>query len=126
MLRISFELFFINFIGILVAWILTSITHVQVGTTGTSLLLMFLCLQYKLVKVDDMKLVSNLLLVFLPVFLLPSGIRIINNLELLISNFFPIIFIIFISTMVPMVITAYFAVFLLRIFNKSIKKKGEC
>ena len=101
MLREFMLIFTINYVGIL----LSKILHLPLPGTIASLLLWFLMLQFKVLKLEKIENAGNFLLLNMTIFFMPPTVKIIDSYELLEKDLFKIIVIIIVSTFLTMGIT---------------------
>ena len=101
MLREFMLIFTINYVGIL----LSKILHLPLPGTILSLLLLFLMLQFKALKLEKIENAGNFLLLNMTIFFMPPTVKIIDSYELLEKDLFKIIVIIIVSTFLTMGIT---------------------
>ena len=101
MLREFMLIFTINYVGIL----LSKILHLPLPGTIASLLLLFLMLQFKVLKLEKIENAGNFLLLNMTIFFMPPTVKIIDSYELLEKELFKIIVIIIVSTFLTMGIT---------------------
>ena len=91
----------INYVGILISTILPF----PLPGTITALLLLFLLLQFKVLKLEKIENAGNFLLLNMTIFFMPPTVKIIDSYELLEKDLFKIIVIIIVSTFLTMGIT---------------------
>ena len=91
----------INYIGILISTVL----HFPLPVTITALLLLFLLLQFKVLKLEKIENAANFLLLNMTLFFMPPTVKIIDSYDLLEKDLVKIIIIIVISTFLTMGIT---------------------
>lgn len=101
MLREFMLIFTINYVGML----LSKILHLPLPGTILSLLLLFLMLQFKVLKLEKIENAGNFLLLNMTIFFMPPTVKIIDSYELLEKDLFKIIVIIIVSTFLTMGIT---------------------
>lgn len=101
MLREFMLIFTINYVGTL----LSKILHLPLPGTIASLLLLFLMLQFKVLKLEKIENAGNFLLLNMTIFFMPPTVKIIDSYELLEKDLFKIIVIIIVSTFLTMGIT---------------------
>ena len=101
MLREFMLIFTINYVGIL----LSKILHLPLPGTIASLLLLFLMLQFKVLKLEKIENAGNFLLLNMTIFFMPPTVKIIDSYELLEKDLFKIIVIIIVSTFLTRGIT---------------------
>ena len=101
MLREFMLIFTINYVGIL----LSKILHLPLPGTIASLLLLFLMLQFKVLKLEKIENAGNFLLLNMTIFFMPPTVKIIDSYDLLEKDLFKIIVIIIVSTFLTMGIT---------------------
>ena len=91
----------INYVGILISTVLPF----PLPGTITALLLLFLLLQFKVLKLEKIENAGNFLLLNMTIFFMPPTVKIIDSYELLEKDLFKIIVIILVSTFLTMGIT---------------------
>lgn len=91
----------INYVGIL----LSTILHLPLPGTIVALLLLFLLLQFKILKLEKIENAANFLLLNMTLFFMPPTVKIIDSYNLLEKDLFKIIIIIVVSTFLTMGIT---------------------
>lgn len=91
----------INYIGVLISTVL----HFPLPGTITGLLLLFLLLQFKVLKLEKIENATNFLLLNMTLFFMPPTVRIIDSYHLLEKDLIKIIIIIVISTFITMGVT---------------------
>ena len=91
----------INYVGILI----TKILHFPLPGTITALLLLFLLLKLKVLKLEKIENAVNFLLLNMTIFFMPPTVKIIDSYNLLEKDLFKIIIIIVVSTFVTMGVT---------------------
>ena len=101
MLREFMLIFTINYVGML----LSKILHLPLPGTIVSLLLLFLMLQFKVLKLEKIENAANFLLLNMTLFFMPPTVKIIDSYDLLEKDLVKIIIIIVISTFLTMGIT---------------------
>ena len=101
MLREFMLIFTINYVGIL----LSKILHLPLPGTIVSLLLLFLMLQFKVLKLEKIENAANFLLLNMTLFFMPPTVKIIDSYDLLEKDLVKIIIIIVVSTFLTMGIT---------------------
>ena len=101
MLREFMLIFAINYVGML----LSKILHLPLPGTIVSLLLLFLMLQFKVLKLEKIENAANFLLLNMTLFFMPPTVKIIDSYDLLEKDLVKIIIIIVISTFLTMGIT---------------------
>lgn len=91
----------INYIGILIS----NILHLPLPGTITALLLLFLLLELKVLKLEKIENAANFLLLNMTLFFMPPTVKIIDSYHLLEKDLVKIIIIIVVSTFLTMGIT---------------------
>lgn len=102
MIREFLIIFTINYIGIIISELL----HLPIPGTISGMLLLFLLLYFKVLKLSYIKNASNFLLLNMTIFFLPPAVSLLENIYLLKSGFIKIMFLVIISTLITMVVTA--------------------
>ncbi|MEG2789619.1 MAG: CidA/LrgA family protein [Romboutsia sp.] len=80
------------------------------------MILLFLMLQFKIIKLEDIREISDLFLDNMAIFFIPAGVSLINSLDIIANNIWILIISIFLSTIIVMYITG-------TIVEKMIKNK---
>lgn len=78
------------------------------------MIILFICLYLKIIKLEYIKEITDFLLDHLPFFFIPAGVGLISCFSLLKANLIPIISITIISTIITMVSTGTIAQFIVR------------
>ena len=91
----------INYVGILISTVL----HLPLPGTITALLLLFLLLKFKILKLEKIENAANFLLLNMTLFFMPPTVKIIDSYDLLEKDLVKIIIIIVVSTFLTMGIT---------------------
>ena len=94
-------IFVINYVGLLISHVL----HFPLPGTITALLLLFLLLKVKVLKLEKIVNAGNFLLLNMTLFFMPPTVKIIDSYHLLEKDLVKIIIIIVVSTFVTMGIT---------------------
>lgn len=102
MIREFLIIFTINYIGIIISELL----HLPIPGTISGMLLLFLLLYFKVLKLSYIKNASNFLLLNMTIFFLPPAVSLLENIYLLKSGFIKIMFLVIVSTLITMVVTA--------------------
>lgn len=100
----------LNYIGV----ILSETLHLQIPGTVTGLILFFIALNLKIVKLNSVKdvgefLISNMLVTFIP----PS-IKLLEVINFIKSDFFKLIFLLIVTTLITMAVTSLTVDFLIK------------
>ena len=82
------------------------------------MILLFILLQWKVLKIDKIKEVSNFFLDNMAIFFIPAGVSLINSLSIIRDNMFVLIVSIALSTVIVMYITGI-------VVEKMIRRKTE-
>ena len=82
------------------------------------MILLFLLLQFKVIEIDSIKELGSFFLDNMAIFFIPSGVSLINSLNLIIDNMFVLLISIVLSTSIVMYITGI-------IVEKMIKNKSK-
>ena len=94
-------IFVINYVGILIS----NVLHFPLPGTITALLLLFLLLKFKILKLEKIENAANFLLLNMTLFFMPPTVKIIDSYHLLEKDLFKIIIIIVVSTFITMGVT---------------------
>lgn len=71
------------------------------------MILLFLLLQFKVIKLDFIKELSELLLNNMAIFFIPAGVSLISSLDLIINNIWILLITIALSTVIVMYLTGF-------------------
>lgn len=110
-------------IGIIlgICWFSQIIEHMlpfAFPATVIGLILSFLVLLFRILKVKDIQKVSSFLQGNMAIFFVPAGVNIINYMNILKDNFLSLIVICVVSTIVTFAATAYSIKFTLHLMNR--------
>ena len=114
MIREFLLIFVINYIGVIVAQVL----KLPVPGTILGMLLLFVLLYTKILKVSSIERVSNFLLLNMTIFFLPASVELLDTMYLLKNGTLKIIFLVVFSTLLTMVVTAKTVEFLIKRVDK--------
>ena len=92
---------FIYYLGI----ILNKLFIPLIPSTVLGMLILFILLNFKLIKISSIKEFSEFLLMNLAFFFIPPGITLIKSWSVLSANLWKIVFIVIITTFITMIIT---------------------
>ena len=108
----------ISFIG----EILKYIVPLPIPASIYGMVIMFICLQTKILKLEDVKSVGKFLIEIMPVMFIPAGVGLVTSWSQLQSFLVPLLVITVVSTFVVMIVTGKVTDFL--ISRKGEKKNG--
>ncbi|WP_300393911.1 CidA/LrgA family protein [Fusobacterium sp.] len=91
----------INFVGILIQ----SIFHLPLPGTILGMIILFILLWTKVLKVESIEKVCNFLVLNMIIFFLPPAVELLEYMTLLEKGFFKIIILLIVTTVITMVIT---------------------
>lgn len=99
---------------------ISSLINVVIVIPGSiiGMILLFLLLQFKFIKLEKVSEVGDLFLNNMAIFFVPAGVSLIRSLDLISENIFVLLITIFLSTVTVMYITGF-------IVEKMINKKSE-
>lgn len=101
---------FINFIAIIINKTLISL----IPATVIGMLLLFLLLNMKVIKLDNIKEFSDFMLMNLAFFFIPPGVTLIKTWDILKLNLGKILFVVIITTFITMVVTGLTVDFIIK------------
>jgi len=84
------------------------------------MILLFLALQFKVIKLDNISYVGDLFLNNMAIFFVPAGVALIKSLDLISNNIFVLLMTIFFSTIAVMYSTAFVVQ---KMINRKTKEK---
>ena len=114
MIREFLLIFVINYIGVIVAQVL----KLPVPGTILGMLLLFVLLYTKILKMSSIERASNFLLLNMTIFFLPPSVELLDTMYLLKNGTLKIIFLVVFSTLLTMVVTAKTVEFLIKRVDK--------
>lgn len=100
----------INYVGVLAEKLL----HLPIPGTVLGLILLFLLLISKILKLDTIKTVGNYMVTNMVVTFIPPSVKLLDVMGKLKNDFFKLIFLLIITTLITMVVTALTVDFLMR------------
>lgn len=92
---------FIYYLGIILNKLLIPV----IPSTVLGMLILFILLNFKLIKISSIKEFSEFLLMNLAFFFIPPGITLIKSWSILSENLWKIIFIVIVTTFITMIVT---------------------
>lgn len=105
----------VNYMGV----ILGDILQLPVPGTIIGMVILFILLQFKILKLEKIKDVANFLLLNMTLFFLPPAVKLIENISFLNNIFLKVVFLIIITTIFTMIITAKTVQFLIERGDKN-------
>ncbi len=114
MIQEFFIIFTINYIGIIISTIL----NLPIPGTIMGMILFFLLLHFKILKIEKIKNATSFLLLNMAIFFLPPGIKILDYIHFLDGQFIKSIFLIVITTFITMGITGKVVEFMIEKLEK--------
>lgn len=94
-------IFIINYIGVLMAEVL----KFPLPGTINGMLLLFVLLYFKVIKLEKIEKASDFLLINMTIFFMPPSVKLLESLYLLKTGIFKIIFILIFTTILTMIVT---------------------
>lgn len=94
-------IFIINYIGILMAEVL----HFPLPGTINGMLLLFVFLYFKILKLEKIEKAGDFLLINMTIFFMPPAVKLIESIYLLKTGIFKIIFMLMFTTILTMIVT---------------------
>ena len=85
--------------------ILSKFLPLPVPGTVIGMFLLFMALYFEVIKVKQIEDAVNILILNMAIFFIPPGVRLINSLDHLKGSWIKIIFLMFLSTIITMVVT---------------------
>lgn len=105
----------VNYLG----EIFSKLFHLPVPGTVNGLILLFIFLLLKIIKLEKIQMVGNFLVANMVITFIPPSVKLIDQFYLLKSNFLKLIIILLITTLITMIVTALTVDFLM---NRGEKK----
>lgn len=100
--------------------VITAVTHVPIPGNIIAMILLFIALCLKIIKIEQINTISNFFLDHLAFFFLPAGVAVMNSFGLIKANIVQILIVCLVTTAVTMTITG---LVVQAIANKIDKKK---
>lgn len=97
---------------------LNQILEIPVPGTVLGMMILLILLLFKVVKLEWVNKISDILLSNLSLLFIPAGVAIMNEFSDLKGNLIPLLFIIISTTMIVMVITGYTVQMLIKMKNR--------
>ncbi len=121
MLKELIIIFAVNYAGIIIS------TGLNLPIPGTiiGMLLFFLLLYFKIIKVEKIERATSLLLLNMTIFFLPPAVKIMDNIQHLSGNFLKAVFIIILTTFLTMGITGKVVELMIKLMDKKNPKTSE-
>ena len=121
MLREFIIIFIINYIGTIISKTLA----LPIPGTIIGLLLLFVLLYYKIIKLNMIENVANFLLANMTIFFMPPTVKIMDSYQLLQGDFIKFVVLIIVSTVITMGVTGKVVQFMIEHLERKEKKKNE-
>ncbi|ENZ03459.1 CidA/LrgA family protein [Clostridium thermobutyricum] len=102
--------------------VITAVTHVPIPGNIIAMILLFIALCLKIIKLEQINTISNFFLDHLAFFFLPAGVAVMNSFGLIKANIVQILIVCLVTTAVTMTITG---LVVQAIANKMDKKKQK-
>lgn len=110
-------------VGELISSMLSSIFNLPGTIVG--MILLFLLLQFKVIKEEDIKEVADFLLNNMAIFFVPAGVSLINSLGLISDNILVLLLSITIATAIIMLVTGKIVEFMINKKENGLGKKNN-
>lgn len=108
-----FEFFIIlsvNYLGV----VLEKIFHLPIPGTVNGLLLLFIFLTFKIIKLESIKTVGEFFVANMVITFIPPSVKLLDVIGVLKGDFFKLIFLLMFTTLFTMVVTALSVDFMMR------------
>ncbi len=112
----------------LIGEVIVALTHIPIPGNIIGLLLLFIGLCTKVIKVSQVETLTNFFLDHLAFFFLPAGVSLMNSLGIIKASILQIIIICIITTSITIASTGLIVQFVVNLLNKKKKgtEKNEC
>ncbi|MBP1888894.1 holin-like protein [Clostridium moniliforme] len=112
----------------LIGEVIVALTHIPIPGNIIGLLLLFIGLCTKVIKVSQVETLTNFFLDHLAFFFLPAGVSLMNSLGIIKASILQIIIICVITTSITIASTGLIVQFVVNLLNKKKKgtEKNEC
>ncbi len=101
MLREFLLIFIINYMGV----VLSEVLHLPIPGAISGMLLLFLLLYFKFLKLSNIEKAGNFMLLNMTIFFLPPAVSLLENMYLLKTGFLKILFLVVFTTVITMITT---------------------
>lgn len=98
--------------------ILSSVFKLPIPGTVIGMFLLFIALCLKVIKVEQIAKAVDILIINMAIFFIPPGVKLLNSLDYMRGNWLKIIFLMFLTTIITMGVTA-------RVVQYFIERGGE-
>lgn len=112
----------------LIGEVIVALTHIPIPGNIIGLLLLFIGLCTKIIKVSQVETLTNFFLDHLAFFFLPAGVSLMNSLGIIKASILQIIIVCVITTAITIASTGLIVQFIVNLLNKKKKgiEKNEC
>lgn len=100
----------INYLGV----ILEKIFHLPTPGTVNGLILLFIFLSLKVIKLNSIKNVGEFFIANMIITFIPPSVKLLDVIDILKTDFFKLIFLLILTTLITMVVTALCVDFMMR------------
>ena len=100
----------INYLGV----ILEKIFSLPTPGTVNGLILLFIFLSFKIIKLDSIKNVGDFFIANMIVTFIPPSVKLLDVIDILKADFFKLIFLLILTTLITMVVTALCVDFMMK------------
>lgn len=106
-----------------VSSILSKFIPIPIPGPVIGIVLLFILLNYKILKVDDIKNATNLMLTNLAFLFLPPGVGLLNSIDVLANSWHKLFFVVIVTTIITIVVTGWTVQFIIK--RKEGSEKNE-
>nr|WP_307776685.1 CidA/LrgA family protein [uncultured Cetobacterium sp.] len=106
-----------------VSSILSKFMPIPIPGPVIGIVLLFILLNYKILKVDDIKNATNLMLTNLAFLFLPPGVGLLNSIDVLANSWHKLFFVVIVTTIITIVVTGWTVQFIIK--RKEGSEKNE-
>ncbi|MGL5376947.1 MAG: CidA/LrgA family protein [Cetobacterium sp.] len=97
-----------------VSSLLSKVMPIPIPGPVIGILLLFILLYFKIIKVEKIKNATNLMLTNLAFLFLPPGVGLLKSMDILASNGHKLLFVVIISTIITIIVTGWTVQFIIK------------
>ncbi|MEG0817525.1 CidA/LrgA family protein [Cetobacterium sp.] len=106
--------------------IISKYTPIPIPGPVIGILLLFILLNFKILKVENIKNATNLMLTNLAFLFLPPGVGLLKSIDILANNWHKLFFVIVTTTIITLVITGWSVQFIIKRKEEENKDESTC
>lgn len=106
--------------------IISKYTPIPIPGPVIGILLLFILLNFKILKVENIKNATNLMLTNLAFLFLPPGVGLLKSINILANNWHKLFFVVVITTIITLVVTGWSVQFIIKRKEEAKKDESTC